>query len=134
MAPPPDALVIGCGYLGRRVAALWRDEGRRVAALTRGRAAELAALGLEPVVGDVLDPESLRHLPVVSTVLYAVALDRSKWEASIAGLGNVLAALGWEGEAPAEPLPLSPSPLGGEGRGGGWMAKVALTPHPNPPP
>jgi nucleoside-diphosphate-sugar epimerase len=97
MAPPPDALVIGCGYLGRRVAARWRDAGRRVAALTRGRSAELAALGLEPVVGDVLDPDSLRRLPEVSTVFYAVALDRSSGrsmrEVYVTGLGNVLAAL-----------------------------------------
>lgn len=97
MAPPPDALVIGCGYLGRRVAALWRDRGRRVAALTRGRSAELGALGLVPVVGDVLDPASLRRLPVVPTVLYAVALDRSSGrsmrEVYVTGLGNVLAAL-----------------------------------------
>src|SRR5918994_7024885 len=97
MAPPPDALVIGCGYLGRRVAALWRDSGRRVAALTRGRTAELAALGLEPVVGDVLVPDSLRRLPEVSTVLYAVSLDRSSGrsmrEVYVTGLGNVLAAL-----------------------------------------
>jgi nucleoside-diphosphate-sugar epimerase len=97
MAPPPDALVIGCGYLGRRVAALWRDSGRRVAALTRGRSAELALLGLEPIAGDVLDPDSLRRLPDVTTVLYAVALDRSSGrsmrEVSVTGLGNVLAAL-----------------------------------------
>lgn len=97
MAPPPDALVIGCGYLGRRVAALWRGRGRRVAALTRGRSAELGALGLVPVVGDVLDPASLRRLPEVPTVLYAVALDRSSGrsmrEVYVTGLGNVLAAL-----------------------------------------
>jgi nucleoside-diphosphate-sugar epimerase len=97
MAPPPDVLVIGCGYLGRRVAARWRAAGRRVAALTRGRSAELTALGLDPIVGDVLDPDSLRRLPEVSTVLYAVALDRSSGrsmrEMYVTGLGNVLAAL-----------------------------------------
>ncbi|HVK16234.1 MAG TPA: SDR family oxidoreductase [Fimbriiglobus sp.] len=97
MAPPPDVLVIGCGYLGRRVALRWIAAGRRVAALTRGRTAELAALGLEPIVSDVLDPDSLRRLPEVSTVLYAVALDRSSGrsmrEVYVTGLGNVLAAM-----------------------------------------
>src|SRR5438552_1428072 len=100
MAPPPDprpALVIGCGYLGRRVAAAWRDRGRRVAALTRGRAAELAADGFEPVVGDVLDPASLAALPEAATVLYAVGLDRtagrSMRDVYVTGLANVLAAL-----------------------------------------
>ncbi len=77
MASPPDALILGCGYLGSRVAAHWRDAGRRVAALTRHRAAEFAAVGLHPVIGDVLDPASLRSLPPARTVLYAVALDRS---------------------------------------------------------
>jgi nucleoside-diphosphate-sugar epimerase len=93
MAPPPDALVIGCGYLGRRVAECWRGAGRRVFALTRNRSAELAARGLEPVVGDVLDPASLTRLPEVSTVLYAVALGRSMREFTVTGLANVLAAL-----------------------------------------
>ena len=100
MAPPPDprpALVIGCGYLGRRVAAAWQAGGRRVVALTRGRAAELAAAGLEPVIGDVLDPASLRALPAASAVLYAVGLDRtagrSMRDVYVTGLANVLEAL-----------------------------------------
>ena len=47
MAPPTtDALIVGCGYLGRRVAARWLAAGRRVAALTRRNAATLAALGI----------------------------------------------------------------------------------------
>lgn len=100
MAPPLDprpALVIGCGYLGRRVAAAWRSSGRRVVALTRGRASEMAADGLEPVVGDVLDRASLVGLPDASTVLYAVGLDRtagrSMREVYVEGLANVLAEL-----------------------------------------
>ena len=43
------SLIVGCGYLGRRVAARWRAPGRRVLATTRSpqHASELAALGLE---------------------------------------------------------------------------------------
>jgi nucleoside-diphosphate-sugar epimerase len=98
MAPPArPVLVLGCGYLGRRAAALWHSAGRRVVALTRGRAAELAALGLEPLPGDVLDPASLTHLPEAATVLYAVGFDRaagrSMRDVYVSGLGNVLAAL-----------------------------------------
>lgn len=100
MAPPPDprpALVIGCGYLGRLVSAAWRASRRQVAALTRNRADELAAFGLEPIVGDVLDPASLKALPAASTVLYAVGLDRSAGRSMrdvyVGGLHNVLAAL-----------------------------------------
>lgn len=90
-------LILGCGYLGRRAARRWTDRGRRLVALTRGRAADLTALGIEPVVGDVLDRESLRQLPSVSTVLYAVGMDRSTGrsmrEVYVEGLRNVLAAL-----------------------------------------
>jgi nucleoside-diphosphate-sugar epimerase len=69
-------LIIGCGYLGRVVARLWLAEGERVAALTRSRVDELRSLGIEPIVGDVTEPASLR-LPAADTVVYAVGLDRS---------------------------------------------------------
>ena len=90
-------LIVGCGYLGRRVAARWVATGRGVAALTRRNAEALAALGLTPVAGDVLDPASLRGLPAASTVLYAVGLDRaagrSMREVYVGGLANVLDTL-----------------------------------------
>jgi nucleoside-diphosphate-sugar epimerase len=101
MAPPSGpALVVGCGYLGGRVAAAWRAQGRTVYALTRGRGDELRAAGLTPIVGDVTDPASLagvRDLPPLSTVLYAVGLDRgagkSMREVYVEGVKNVAAAL-----------------------------------------
>ena len=90
-------LIFGCGYLGRRVADLWRGSGHRVAALTRGNADALRASGIAPITGDVLDPDSLRTLPVASTVLYAVGMDRgagkSMREVYVTGLANVLDAL-----------------------------------------
>ncbi len=73
-------LIIGCGYLGRRVAALWRAQGHSVHALTRNRADELRALGIEPIVGDVRELIDLTALPPVETVLYAVAPDRQVGE------------------------------------------------------
>ena len=101
MTPPTGpALVIGCGYLGRRVADAWRDSGRAVYALTRGRADELRAAGLRPVTGDVTDPASLaglRDLPPIGTVLYAVGTDRraghTMRQVYVEGLRNVLAAV-----------------------------------------
>ena len=87
-------LIIGCGYLGRRVAALWNAQGKRVYALTRGRSGELQKAGIEPIVGDVLDLASLSALPRASTVLYAVGMDRSTGrsfrEVYLDGLTNVL--------------------------------------------
>ncbi|HET6328808.1 MAG TPA: SDR family oxidoreductase [Planctomycetaceae bacterium] len=90
------ALVIGCGYLGRRVAALWRSEGMQVSALTRSsaNAATLAEQAIEPVLGDVLLPDTLRSLPAADIVLYAVGYDRqaaaSKRDVYVRGLANVL--------------------------------------------
>lgn len=93
----PDVLIIGCGYLGERAARLWLNRGRRVAALTRGRADDLRAIGIEPIVGDVTDPASLRELPEATTVLYAVGMDRSAGpsmrDVYVTGLSNVLETL-----------------------------------------
>src|SRR5688572_816560 len=90
-------LIVGCGYLGRRVASRWLASGRRVAALTRRNASALAALGIEPVVGDVLEPATLRDLPTAATVLYAVGMDRtvgkSMREVYVEGLRHVLDTL-----------------------------------------
>jgi nucleoside-diphosphate-sugar epimerase len=90
------ALIIGCGYLGRRVAALWRSRGHVVSALTRTdeNANELRSLGIEPIKGDVLRPDSLNALPASDVVLYAVGYDKrpgaSKREVYVQGLTNVV--------------------------------------------
>ena len=100
-----DKLVIGCGYLGRVVAAQWRNAGHRVFVTTRSpqRAEELRLLGLEPIVCDVLRPESLRALPSsVATIVHCVGFDRTAGvpmrTVYVDGLRNVLSALaGWAG-------------------------------------
>ncbi len=92
-------LIIGCGYLGRRVAQRWVDAGDDVVALTRSarHADKFRENGIRPAVGDVLRPETLYHLPPAETVLYAVGYDpsgaASKRAVYIDGLRNVLAAL-----------------------------------------
>lgn len=89
-------LVIGCGYVGRRVATGWVAAGDDVWALTRSsaHAASLAAEGLRPVIGDVLEPEGIGSLPSVDTVLYAVGFDRtagaSKRQVYVDGLRGML--------------------------------------------
>jgi nucleoside-diphosphate-sugar epimerase len=119
-------LVIGCGYLGRRVAAAWRDRGRTVYALTRGRAAELASPGCVPLIGDVTNPSSLKHLPQVETVLYAVGRDRlagtSMQDVYVTGLSNVLAAL----PPPGKFLYVSSSSVFGQ-TGGEWVTEDSPT-------
>ena len=89
-------LIVGCGYLGRRVAAAWRKAGHEVTALTRSaaNAEELSRLGVRPVIGDVCFPTTLTALPTVETVLFAVGFDRtsgrSQHEVYVDGLRNVL--------------------------------------------
>jgi nucleoside-diphosphate-sugar epimerase len=94
-----DKLIIGCGYLGRRVAARWLADGHSVYATTRNehRAAELCKLGLKPVICQVLDPDNLTALPIAATVVHCVALDRTTGHTMrdlyVGGLSNVLARL-----------------------------------------
>jgi nucleoside-diphosphate-sugar epimerase len=97
-------LIVGCGYLGLRVAQRWLDAGDEVYAVTRSaeRAGKLQQLGLWPVVADVLsdDIESLADLPPMETMLYAVGFDRTAGrtidEVYVEGLRNVLDAISSE--------------------------------------
>jgi nucleoside-diphosphate-sugar epimerase len=89
----PSHLILGCGYLGRVVARNWLAEGRSVGGLTRSRPDILRALGIEPILGDVTHPTTLK-LPTADTVVYAIGLDRSAGksmrEVYLGGLSNVL--------------------------------------------
>jgi nucleoside-diphosphate-sugar epimerase len=95
-------LVVGCGYLGERVAALWRAREESVAVVTRSsqRALRLQADGYVAVVADVTNPQSLtklRQLPPIDSVLYAVGFDRASGKTMhavyVEGLHAVLDAL-----------------------------------------
>src|SRR5690242_11012547 len=94
-----STLIIGCGYLGRRLAALLLQGGGRVLGTVRSpsRAGEIAGLGIEPVIADVLQPESLRELPRADRVFYCVGFDRSAGAAMrsvyVDGFQNVLDVL-----------------------------------------
>jgi len=94
-----EKLIIGCGYLGRRVAEAWLQQGHRVSALTRSaeHADEFRSQGLEPVIGDVTDRNSLSSLPEADAVLYAVGFDRNAGKTMrsvyVDGLKNVLDSL-----------------------------------------
>jgi nucleoside-diphosphate-sugar epimerase len=92
-------LIIGCGYLGERVARKWREAGHSVAVVTRsdGRADVLRQQGYEAIVADVTRPESLVKLPVAESVLFAVGFDRAGNDTIhnvyAGGMQNVLNAL-----------------------------------------
>ena len=92
-------LIVGCGYLGERVAERWREGGHSVYVMTRSekRAAALRDLGYTPIVADVTRAETLKQLPAADTVLFAVGFDRSAGnsihDVYVDGLSNVLTAL-----------------------------------------
>ncbi len=89
-------LVIGCGYLGQRVATLWRDAGDEVFVVTRSdeRARQFERQGFRPIVADVTRLETLTSLPDVATMLWAVGYDRrqdsSIEDVYVDGLRNAL--------------------------------------------
>jgi nucleoside-diphosphate-sugar epimerase len=89
-------LIIGCGYLGERLGAQLVQQGGRIFGTVRSpaRADHIAALGIEPVIADVVVPESLDHLPKAELVFYCVGFDRaagfSMRSVYVDGLRNVL--------------------------------------------
>jgi nucleoside-diphosphate-sugar epimerase len=86
-------LVIGCGYLGLRVALRLREAGEEVFATSRRpeRFAEFSAHFLRPILCDVLRPNPL---PEVEGVTYCVGFDRaagaSTRQIHVEGLAAVL--------------------------------------------
>ena len=92
---PTRRLIIGCGYLGQRVADRWLQSEDAVFALTRSpaHAEQFRRQGIVPIIGDVVDSASLQSLPEVDTVLWAVGWDRasarSMDEVYVGGLENV---------------------------------------------
>lgn len=89
-------LIVGCGYVGSRVAEAWSQRGDRVTVLTRSsdHAATFRDRGWETVIGDVTRADSVADLPAADTLLVAVGLDRrsgqSQREVYVEGLRNVL--------------------------------------------
>ncbi|MDA1202601.1 MAG: NAD-binding protein [Planctomycetota bacterium] len=130
MSEAPSRLIVGCGYLGARVADRWRADGSQVYAITRTavRAADLASRGIEPIVADVTRPAALPPLPAVATMFWAVGFDRtsgaSHHDVHVAGLGRLLDAL------PGHPRPILSSSTGVWGDEGGGIVNETTPAHP----
>lgn len=88
-------LVIGCGYLGNRVAERWRQHAE-VYVVTRSpaRAQHLREQGFHPLVGDITESWVCPPLPPLETILFSVGFDRSSGkriqEVYVGGLRRVL--------------------------------------------
>lgn len=143
-------LVLGCGYLGMRVAQRWKQQSVDVYVLTRSceRAEMLAGLGLIPIVGDITFDGPWPVLPDVETVLFAVGFDRSSGkrirEVYVDGLRRTLEHLPHQirqflyisstgvfgqsaGEVVTEQSPCHPNREGGRAC---WEAEQLLAAHP----
>jgi nucleoside-diphosphate-sugar epimerase len=89
-------LIIGCGYLGRRVARRWLAAGHAVTGLVAHdqAAEELASGGIRLIVADVTQAESLPQLGNPQTVLWSVGYNlaggKSRRQVQIDGLKAVL--------------------------------------------
>lgn len=71
---PSAVFIAGCGYVGQRVAKYYLSQHVPVTALTRGKVQYLQQLGLETIVGDLDNPETLKKLQIQrdSLVFYFV--------------------------------------------------------------
>lgn len=70
-----NILIIGCGDIGRRVAALETADGHPVHALARSddSAQALSQLGIHPIRGDLDAPDTLAGLPSSDAIVYHFA-------------------------------------------------------------
>jgi nucleoside-diphosphate-sugar epimerase len=91
-------LVVGCGYLGERVAHRWRQAGAEVFAVTRSpeKAERLSRAGLCPLIADITSPPDDWRLPPVDTILFALGHDRASalsiQQTYVGGMKNLLSA------------------------------------------
>jgi len=91
-------LIVGCGYIGSRVAAFLKasQDSGPIFTMTRSRqkADSLADKGYEPVVADWTDRRTLPALPQCDQVLVAVSYDSksgvSREDSQVGGLSNLL--------------------------------------------
>ncbi len=92
-------LIIGCGYLGCRVAKRWLETGQAVVGVTRrpARAEELKQQGIQGLVADITRPATLDGLPEAETVLFTVGYDiasgQSRRDYFVNGLRSLFMAL-----------------------------------------
>jgi nucleoside-diphosphate-sugar epimerase len=92
-------LIVGCGYLGRRIGAQLVARGDRVFGAVRSEqsASRIQTWGIDAIRAEVLDPSSLARLPRADHVVYCVGYDRSSGVSQravyVEGLRGVISAL-----------------------------------------
>lgn len=137
--PRPVRLIVGCGYLGERVARRFVARGDRVVGTTRSpaRAEQLQALGIESVLVDVTAadpvwPKLLSQTGRLATIFWSVSVDRatssSYHDVHVVGLTKLLDAV----QAPGTPAPrivfASSTGVWGDEQGGAVTEATQATP------
>ena len=71
-------LVLGCGYVGRELGRRLADAGHEVTGVVRSAssAEAAAAAGIDPVRGDLTDPEDVAALPDADAVVFSASAGR----------------------------------------------------------
>jgi nucleoside-diphosphate-sugar epimerase len=89
-------LIIGCGFLGKRIGQKLAERNETVFGTTRSPDSCLPP-GITPVVADVLDLDTLAKLPTAENLIYCVGFDRSAGipmrTVYVDGLANTLRVL-----------------------------------------
>ena len=124
-----NRLVLGCGYLGLRVARLWKSQGDEVYAVTRcqNNAELMKQEGIIPLIADITEPKSVSRLPKTDTVLFSVGMDRKKYDSVhnvyVNGLKNVLSGIS---EVPSQLIYISSTGVYGN-FDGAWIDENSPT-------
>jgi nucleoside-diphosphate-sugar epimerase len=120
-------LIAGCGYVGSALAERLADGGHEVHVLRRS---DRALPGTQLVQADLREPESLKALPAVETVVYTAAPDGGSEDAYRAvyvdGLRNLVLALTARDRAPSRLL-LTTSTAVYAQDAGEWVDELSLT-------
>ena len=116
------ALIVGCGYAGERLGARLIELGYEVVGIARShdRATELERVGIETLVGDLRQPETLRRADNLGpqAVFYLVPPSSSDDP-----LASTLAATA---RAPLEAFVYASSTVIYGGRGDGWVDETDM--------
>lgn len=124
-----NRLILGCGYLGSRVARSWKSQGDSVYAVTRcqNNAQRMKQKGITPIIADITEPDSVKRLPQADTILFSVGMDREKYDSVFSvyvdGLKNVLAGIS---KAPAQLIYISSTGVYGN-FDGAWIDENSPT-------
>jgi len=131
----PTLLIVGCGYLGKRVAAAAERKGWRVLGSSRRDRPIDPTLPYTPIQIDWNDSRTLQSLPAVDAVVVAVSYDRTsgvdREESQVGGLRRLLKAIPGRADQPSRlPDVLYISTTGVyHQRGGQWVDESSPT-HP----